>query len=131
MTTEMLRIETMNEDERTIIGLLSMQERKNILVRSAQVKQRRIDNRLMKQHLDRIRSGEVAPQVNDADGFPYPTNGRTVFYKNEKEPMIDLGRVPDHDGVHVLRRKDDSLFFTGGFYLREEGEAWEDLLDDE
>ena len=70
MTTEMLRIETMNEDERTIIGLLSTQERKDILVRSAQAKQRRIDNRLMKQHLDRIRSGEVQPQTCDVDGFP-------------------------------------------------------------
>ena len=131
MTTEMLRIEAMNEDERTIMSLLSPQERKDILVRSAQAKQRRIDNRLMKQHLDRIRSGEVQPQIYDVDGFPYPTNGRTVFYKNEKEPMTDLGRVPGHDGMHVLRKQDESLFFTGGFYLRERGEVWQDLSEDE
>lgn len=131
MATELLRIEVMNEDERTMIGLLSMQERKDILVQAAQVKQRQVDKRLMKQYLGRIRSGDIAPQINDPDGFPYPTNERICFYKDEKVAMTDLGRVPGHDGMHVLRKPDGSLFFAGGYFLHEEGEPWEDLLDDE
>ncbi len=59
--TEMLRVGSMNNDERAIIGLLSPAERKDILVLAAQAKQQQMDKRLMWAQLERIRSGELVP----------------------------------------------------------------------
>lgn len=59
--TEMLRVGSMNDDERAIIGLLSPAERKDILVLAAQAKQHQMDKRLMWAQLERIRSGELVP----------------------------------------------------------------------
>lgn len=128
MPSEMTRIETMSEAERTLIGLLSPMERKDALLTAARAKQRRVNADLMREHLDRIRRGELQPLTHMDDGRPYPTNGRTVYYQAQTEPMEDLGRVPDHDGMHVCRKQDGSLFFAGGYNLREPGEVWEDFL---
>ena len=43
MPTEMLRVETMSEAERTLIGLLTPTERRDVLTRAAQAKQRRLN----------------------------------------------------------------------------------------
>jgi len=128
MASEMVRIETMSEAERTVINLLSPMERKDALLTAARAKQRRVNADLMRDHLDRIRRGELQPLTHMDDGRAYPTNGRTAYYQDQREPMEDVGRVPDHDGMHVLRRPDGSLFFAGGYNLRAEGETWEDFL---
>lgn len=128
MPSEMIRVETMSEAERTMIGLLAPAERRDVLLQAAQAKQRRISADLMREHLDRIRRGELAPLIHMEDGRPYPTNGRTIYYQDQTEPMEDIGRVPGHDGMHVCRRRDGSLFFAGGYNLREEGEVWDDIL---
>jgi hypothetical protein len=127
----MTRIEEMSNPERTLVNLLTPLERKEALVRAAQVKARNADRGLMAAYLNRIRSGEIAPQTLVEDtGKPYPTNGRTWYYQNEQEPLTDLGRVPGYEDMHVLRKPDGTLVFAGGFNLREEGEAWEqDDLD--
>ncbi|HNP70823.1 MAG TPA: hypothetical protein PKK15_06940 [Kouleothrix sp.] len=129
MPTEMTRIEHMSDAERTVIGLLTPQERKDALLEAARSKQRRVSADLMREHLDRIRRGEIAPLTHSEDGQPYPTNGRTVYYQSKNEPMEDTGRVPGHDGMHVLRKQDGTLFFSGGYHLREEGEVWDDFID--
>ena len=129
--TEMTRIAKMSEPERSLINILSPQERKDTLVKAAQIKARSADRKLMRDYLDRVRSGEVAYQIIDPDsGRPYPTNGRMTSFRNEQEQMEDVGRVPGHEGLHVLRRPNGLLFITGGFNLREEGEAWEDWPGD-
>ena len=128
MPTEMTRIEQMSEPERSLINILSPQERKEVLVKAAQIKARNADRQLFTAYLDRIRSGEIAPQTSDETGRPYPTNGRTWYYQNEQEPMTDIGRVPGHDGMYVLRKHDGSLFFVGGYHLREEGDIWDDFI---
>ena len=128
MPSEMIRIEQMSEAERALIGLLAPAERRDALLQAAQAKQRRISADLMREHLDRIRSGDLAPLTHMDDGRPYPTNGRTIYYQDQTEPMADIGRVPGHDGMHVCRRLDGSLFFAGGFHLREEDEVWADLV---
>lgn len=130
MPTEMMRIEQMSEAERTLVGMLTPAERRNALLKAAQVKQRQVNRQLMREHLDRLRSGELSPQtVDPVTGRQYEFVGRTVYHRDQHEPLLDLGYVPDHDGMHVLKRRDGTLFFTGGSNLREEGEPWEDLLD--
>jgi hypothetical protein len=128
--TEMVRVAALSEAERVAVNALTPFERKVSLVHDGQVKMRNADKQLFREHLDRIRSGEVAPQTNDIEtGRPYPTNGQLFYYQNDTEPMEDIGRVPGHDGMHVLKKRDGSLFFTGGYNLREEGERWEDFLN--
>jgi len=128
MPSEMVRIEQMSDAEKAIIGLLTPAERRDALLLAAQAKQRRISADLMREHLDRIRRGELSVLTHMEDGREYPTNGRMVFYQDRQEPMRDIGRVPGHDGMHVLRKSDGSLVFAGGYNLREEGDIWEDLV---
>lgn len=126
MPSELMRIE-MTEAEKATISLLSPAERRDALIQAAQAKQRRVSADLMRDHLNRIRRGELAPLTHMEDGRSYPTNGRTVYYQDKTEPMEDTGRVPGHDGMHVCRRRDGSLFFAGGYNLREEDETWDDI----
>jgi hypothetical protein len=130
MPTEMTRIKRMSDAERALINILTPAERLDALRAAAQSKQRRVNRQLMREHLDRIRSGELAPLTADPiTGERYSFVGRTVYYRDQNEPMIDLGWVPGHEGMHVLKKPDGTLFFTGGFHLRDEGEPWEDVLD--
>lgn len=129
--SEMVRVSVLSEEERVAVGALSSQERKAALVAAGQIKMRNADRKLFRAYLERIHSGEVAPQTLMEDtGRPYPTNGRTVYFRDHTEPMEDIGRVPGHDGMHVLRKRDGSLFFTGGYHLREAGEPWDDFLSE-
>lgn len=69
--------------------------------------------------IDAVTSGMVQPASS-------LTAGTTWYYQNETEPLIELGRVPLKTGMHVLRRQDGSLAAIGGYYLRRDGEIWDD-----
>lgn len=127
MPTEMLRIETMSEAERTLIGLLTPAERRDVLTRAAQAKQQRLNQDLLKEHIQRVLRGEIEIQTQTEDGRIYPTIGKTFFYQNEKEPMEEVGRVPGHSGIHVLRLPNGALTAINGFSLRRANEVWEDI----
>lgn len=127
MATEMLRVETMSEAEKTLIGLLSPVERRSILVQAAQAKQRRLNKELLREFVQRVLRGEVEVQTLTDDGRPYPTLGKTFYFQNETTPMEEIGRVPGHTGISVLRLPDGSLTAINGFSLRRPNEIWEDL----
>ena len=128
--SEMVRVATLSEDERVAVNALSSQERKEVLVRAGQVKMRNANERLFQAFLERIQRGEVGIWVNDPDtGRPWRSNGKTMYYRSEQEPMEDIGRVPDSVGIHACRKSDGSLFFMDWSDIREEGEKWADLAD--
>jgi len=127
MPTEMLRVETMSEAERTLIGLLTPTERRDVLTRAAQAKQRRLNQDLLKEYIQRVLRGEIELRTQTEDGRTYPTIGETFYYQNEKEPMQEVGRVPGHEGIHVLRLTNGGLTAINGFSLRRSNEVWEDL----
>lgn len=54
------------------------------------------------------------------------TAGEIWYYQNDTEPLVELGRVPLKTGLHVLRRPDGRLTAIGGYYLRRDGEVWDD-----
>lgn len=130
MPTDLLRIETMSEAEQAVVGLLTPAERRTALVDAARSKQRRLDTTLLREHVQRVLRGEIAVQTESADGRPWPTNGETVYHQNEQTPLEDIGRVPGHTGIHVLRRPDGALEAINGFSLRRPNEVWEPINPD-
>jgi len=59
----------------------------------------------------------------------YPTDGQTFFYRNEDTPLVSLGRLPEAEAIHILRRPDGTLTAIGGYFLRRDGgEVWADVL---
>lgn len=127
MATEMLRIETMSEAERTLIGILTPTERREVLTHAAQAKQRRLNQDVLKEYIQRVLRGEIEIRTQTEDGRTYPTIGSTFYYQNEKEPMEDIGRVPGHEGIHILRLPGGGLTAINGFSLRRPNEVWEDI----
>src|SRR5438034_1306043 len=110
--TEMVRVSALSEDERVAVNTLTPQERTETLVRAGQAKMRNANERLFQAFLERIQRGEVGIWVNDPDtGHLWRSNGKTVYYRSEQEPMEDIGRVPDSVGIHACRKSDGSLFF--------------------
>lgn len=71
--------------------------------------------------LDAVLDGRVQPAGS-------LTAGTTWFYQNDTVPMLEIGRVPGREGMHVLRRPDGSLTAIGGYWLRKENEVWSDDL---
>lgn len=127
MPTEMTRIEQMSEAERALVNQLTPLERRDALVSAAQSKQQRLNRDLLRDHIQRVLRGEIAARTEMDDGRPYPTLGETFFFQNEQVPMEEIGRVPGHTGIHVLRRPDGGLEAINGFSLRRPGEVWEEL----
>ena len=73
-------------------------------------------------------AAELVAQI--AAGRLSPLSARTdgeIFYgegdRAGAEPLVSLGRLPGADGIHVLRRPDGSLTWSGGFWLRRADEA--------
>ena len=77
--------------------------------------------RRMEMLLKDILSGAIQPE-------PSRTDGETFFFENETMPLVSLGRVPGKNGMHILRRPDGSLTIHGGYYLRRQGEHWDDYV---
>jgi hypothetical protein len=73
---EQIRIAETTEEERNLIGYLSPEERRDLLVQGALAKQRRDDAHLLEDYKERIRSRQLAPAGVDPEGRPYATNGK-------------------------------------------------------
>jgi len=81
----------------------------------------RIHKQESEKRMNGILSGEIQPETN------FPTTGETFYYKNTSAPLVSIGRVPGKTGPHVLRKTDGSLLIIGGYWLRRDGEVWEDV----
>jgi hypothetical protein len=116
---EQIRIAQTTEAERKLIGFLTPEERRDVLVREALTKQRRNDEQLLQDYLERIRSRQLAAAGVDPEGRPYATNGKIFYYPDENEPMTSIGRVPGHENMHVLQKADGSFAFIDAEDLSE------------
>lgn len=70
--------------------------------------------------------GEPKPEV---DPTTQSTLGETFYIKNDRIPLQDCGRVPGAEGRHVLSTPGGQIILIGGYFLRREGETWEDFLE--
>lgn len=68
--------------------------------------------------------GEPKPDTS------FPTLGETFFIKDDTTPLTDSGRVPGATGRHVLTTPDGQVIVIGGYWLRRQGENWDDFLSE-
>jgi hypothetical protein len=101
---------------------LSTKERKDFLVRAGMGAQGRARARLVNQQIDQIRLGEMAPLTVDPNGVPYSDIGRKSAFR-EDNPLVDIGRLPLDDTVHLLQNKDGHITLIGGYGTKEDAES--------
>lgn len=134
MTTEMTRVVIADDTARELINLLTPEERAVALVKAGEAKHRTLDKKLMTLHLQRIVKGELQPLTHHEHGT-YWGVGETLYVRNSTEKYIGLGRVPGHDGIHVLRNAEGRIVFDTTLNVSpdpyEWQKQWDRLGDDE
>jgi hypothetical protein len=96
-----------------------------------------MEKRLLAQKSGKVHLVDTA-DVKRVYGEPKPatepdiqnTFGETFFVKNDSVPLRDCGRVPGAEGRHVLTTPSGETIIIGGYWLRREGETWDDFLVD-
>lgn len=96
-----------------------------------------MEGRLVSQQSGKVHLVDTA-DVRRVYGEPKPetslavqaTLGETFYIKNDRIPLQDCGRVPGAEGRHVLTTPSGQIILIGGYFLRREGEVWEDFLEE-
>lgn len=128
MATEMIRIDTMSDQDRELINLLTPAERLAALREAGRRKVATMHAQNVMSFEDTLKAimrGELEPQTEYMPGRTYYGLQRgDIVHIDETSTRYEwLGVVPGHDGRHVVRRlSDKKMLHQGGAYIRRLGE---------
>lgn len=124
MKTEKIEIaKVTNERDRAAIELLTPEERASILVAAGRKRQLAIKESLKEEQIERLKRGEIEPQIKTKKGDAYPETGKTVVIGGRS--FVCLGMLPEYDSMAVLKRESDGellvieSFKVGNWLIRQ------------
>jgi hypothetical protein len=110
MASTVVRTAALTPAELHVIGLLSPEERRSILVSAGLSRQQQLNEELRQTMIDRVCRGEITPvQADPATGQHYAGVGQRITLPGVAGELEDMGRVPNYSDLHVFRATDGTL----------------------